>query len=82
MGYHERNITKGILGEVSKILEELEEYEDACEQGNRILQLIELSDVYGALESLTNKHCLTMEDLKIMSDRTKSAFIDGSRKWI
>ena len=36
-GYHLRAIRKGKLGEVSKIREELEELEDATEQGVRIM---------------------------------------------
>lgn len=81
MPYHKRIIQKGELGKISKIKEELEEYEDAVEQHNYIMQQLELSDLYGALESLAeNLYNLTMEDLKIMSDTTKSAFKDGTRK--
>jgi hypothetical protein len=80
MGYHKRPIlTQGILGEPSKIIEEIEEYIEAEEQGNLILQICELADIYGALESLAQKHRLTMDDLKKMSDCTKSAFGDGTR---
>jgi len=31
MGYHKRKITKGVLGEYSKIQEEMEELKDAVE---------------------------------------------------
>jgi hypothetical protein len=32
-GYHKRDITPGVFGEISKIREELEELEDAYERG-------------------------------------------------
>ncbi len=79
MGYHNRKITKGILGTISKVKEEIEEFEDAQEQKNKILQIVELSDIYGALEKLAEQYYLTMDDLKKMSDKTKSAFMDGDR---
>lgn len=79
-GYHEREIKKGVLGESSKLREELEEYEDAMEQGIVIMAACELADIFGALESLAAKHDLDMGDLKAMSDATRRAFKDGSRK--
>ena len=79
MGYHKREIKKGKLGTVSKIREELEELEDALDQGNRIMALCELSDLYGAIEALTSNMGMTMEDLSIMSDATKRAFRTGRR---
>lgn len=42
--FHKREITKGVLGELSKVREELEEAEDALEQGQELMLLIELSD--------------------------------------
>lgn len=81
-GYHKREIKKGVLGEPSKIREELEEYEDAVEQGIMIMAQCELSDLYGALEALAAQHDLTMDDLSAMSDATKRAFKDGTRKEI
>jgi hypothetical protein len=81
MGYHKREIKKGVLGEASKIQEELDELVDAEEQGNRILALCELADIYGALEELvTRKYGYTMEDLATMVHATASAFRDGSRQ--
>jgi hypothetical protein len=42
---------------------------------------VELSDLYGAMEEFAKKHFnLTMEDVKKMSDKTKQAFNDGSRR--
>ena len=79
MGYHEREIKKGILGDSSKIIEEVDEYMEALEQNNPILAMWELSDIYGALEALACKHGLTMDDLKRNSDKTKSVFEEGGR---
>jgi hypothetical protein len=79
MGYHVKKINKGVLGETSKIREELEELEDSLEQGNRIMALLEMSDIYGALEALVRSFGLEMEDLKIMSEATIRSFISGER---
>lgn len=79
MGYHKTLITKGMMGESSKIKEEFEEFLDAVEQNDIILQLCELSDLYGAIESYLETMGLTMEDLKKFSDKTKQAFREGKR---
>lgn len=78
-GYHLRDIKKGILGEPSKIREELEELEDALEQDVKIMALVELSDIYGAVEAVALKLGVTMEDLAKMSEVTKRAFREGQR---
>jgi len=80
MGYHKTKIVKGELGLISKVQEEIDEYKDAIEQDNKIMAMLELSDIYGALEEVATKNNLSMSDLKTMSDATKSAFKDGSRK--
>lgn len=80
MGYHLRKIKKGILGDISKVKEEIEEYEDSLEQSSSIMADLELSDIYGALEELAIKRGLTMLDLKITSDITKRVFKDGTRR--
>lgn len=81
MGYHLKTISKGTLGEFSKIKEEFEELSDANAQQAKILELCELSDLYGAMEAyLQNKFNMTMDDIKQMSIMTKSAFQEGSRK--
>jgi hypothetical protein len=80
MSYHLRPITpQGTFGHVSKVLEELDEYVEALEQGNKIMAAIELSDVYGALEALAAGHGLTMADLSIMAAATRRAFESGAR---
>lgn len=79
MSYHLTEIAKGVLGELSKIQEELDEVKDAENQQNKIMIGCELSDLYGAIEAYASKFDLTMEDLKIMSEATKRAFKTGRR---
>lgn len=81
MGYHKRDIKRGTYGDFSKIQEEWEELADAREQGAKLLELCELSDLYGAIAGYVEKHFgLTIEDIKQMSELTSSAFRDGERK--
>lgn len=80
MGYHKNKIQKGVLGEPSKIQEELDELKDAEQQGVKILAHVELADLYGALEAVAEKYGLTMADLAQMSELTKNAFKTGHRK--
>lgn len=80
MGYHIREIGKGVLGEYSKIVEEFEEWSDALEQGDPILQLCELSDLLGAIESYTlNKWDIDLRDLQAFNQKTVEAFKEGKR---
>lgn len=79
-GYHITKIDKAVYGTPDKIIEEVEEYKDAVKQNSVIMAHMELSDIYGALESLAQLEGLTMNDLKIMSDITKRAFTNGARK--
>lgn len=79
MGYHKIKIEKGEIGEFSKIREEFEELQDAVGQGDSLLTLCELSDLFGAMEAYIKRWNLTMEDLKSFSDKTKEAFKEGSR---
>ena len=55
MGYHTRKIKKGMLGTSAKIREEYEEFVDAVQQGNVVMQLIELSDLLGAVDAYVKK---------------------------
>jgi hypothetical protein len=79
MGYHSKEINKGIFGEYSKIEEEFEEFKDAFNQRDEILQICELSDLLGAIEEYAKKWNLTLEQLIMFSNKTKSAFKDGKR---
>ena len=81
VGYHTKQITSGVYGEISKIEEELEELKDAASQSNKIMELVEISDLYGAIEAyVKNKFAMDMNDIKVMSDATKRAFESGQRK--
>lgn len=82
MGYHLKEIKKGKLGASSKLLEEVQELIDAEEQTCKLMVLIELSDLIGAIEAYLaqNFKDIQLEDLKKMSDITKRAFKTGARK--
>jgi len=81
-GYHLVEIPKGKLGEVSKIEEELAELQDARTQKSSIMELVELSDLFGAIEHYLRKQHpgTTMDDLATMSRITQRAFKSGRRK--
>jgi hypothetical protein len=80
-GYHVSVITRGVLGEISKIREELEELTDAASQNCVIMELVELSDLIGAVDAYLLKHhpSICLDDLIIMSKITKRAFQSGER---
>ena len=81
MGYHKVNIEKGVLGEMSKITEEIDELEDAVAQDANVLIICELCDLIGAIEAYTEKRFnLTLEDLIRMKNMTKESFNEGKRK--
>jgi len=78
-GYHTTKITRGTLGEISKLQEELDELKDAEAQGVKILIHCELADLYGALRKYARKYELSMKDLEAMATLTEIAFRDGYR---
>lgn len=80
-GYHLRKIQKGKIGEVSKIVEEANELLDAHEQGVKIMELVELSDLYGAMVRFLEKHHpdMSMKDIKGMHQVTRRAFDNKKR---
>lgn len=82
MGYHKKSIPKGTAGEISKIEEELEELKDAYYQNNKIMTLVELSDICGAIILFLKSKFpdITIGDVLKMSVATNSSFEDGSRK--
>jgi hypothetical protein len=80
MGYHTREIKKGEFGEFSKVQEEWEELLDARLQDGKILELVEIADLYGAIEGyLEKQYGMSMEDVAKMSHMTKTAFLEGKR---
>lgn len=80
MAYHKRKIVKGTIGNISKIQEEMDELNDAIEQGNVVMAILECSDIIGAIEAYVKQFNLTLDDLIVMKNATKSAFEDGTRK--
>lgn len=83
MGYHKREIRKGVYGEISKIQEELQETEDAESQKNPVMVLVELSDILGAIDGYLKKKfkgVVTLDDLVTMARATQGAFESGARR--
>lgn len=81
IGYHKRSIKKGVLGNLSKIEEEFEELIDAAEQNNPVMELIELTDLLGAIEAYAEKRFqVSMDQLLTMTRATQRAFKSGQRK--
>lgn len=81
-GYHVTDIKRGSFGEVSKIEEEFQEFMDATKQGVTVMQLVELSDMLGAIEGWLERYHpnVTLNQLCKMKDVTKRAFKNGHRK--
>lgn len=81
MGYHKKQIRKGIVGQSSKIMEEYEEWLDAREQMNPVMELVELSDLLGAIDLYTLKmYNVSLNELLKMTRATQEAFTEGERK--
>lgn len=80
-GYHLTPIMRGSLGGSSKIMEELLELIDAEQQGVRLMQLQELSDVVGAIQAYLKSNFpeFSMLDLITMAEVTRRAFESGQR---
>lgn len=80
-GYHLNSIVKGTVGELSKIREELDEATDAEAQGVKVMVLLELADMVGAIEMYLEKHFngVTLSDLFDMNNVTRRAFKNGHR---
>ncbi len=81
-GYHLTEIPVGTYGQVSKIVEEALEVQDADKQGVRVMVLVELADLIGAIKGYLNEHepGMTLGDLEAMADVTHRAFENGKRK--
>jgi hypothetical protein len=80
-GYHLAMIEKGVLGESSKIMEELLELQDAEKQECKIMGLVELADLIGAVKHYLERHhpSIDLYDLETMAIITKRAFDNGRR---
>lgn len=81
-GYHLSAIPRGEIGYSSKILEEVLELMDAEKQGSKVMALIELSDIVGAIQAYLKVQAkgFTFKDLEAMSEITRRAFENGHRK--
>ena len=81
MGWHIDKIEKGVLGESSKILEEVLELIDTEKQNLPIISLWELTDVIGAIEAYLYKHhpSITINDLLNHSRKNSQMFKEGVR---
>lgn len=55
-GYHIKFIKKGVLGQLSKIEEEFNEFIDSHEQNSFVMEMVELSDLIGATISFYRTH--------------------------
>ena len=69
MGFHNRTITKGEYGQLSKIREELEEAEDAQDQGIDLIVILELADILGAVQGVASRYGITLDQLRAYSDK-------------
>lgn len=80
-GYHLSFIEKGRVGESSKLLEEVLELQDAEAQNSKVMALVELSDLVGAIEHYLEQHHpdTKLEDLVTMAHITRRAFDNGRR---
>lgn len=78
-GYHITPIPRGVYGQASKIEEEFLEFKDALLQNNKLMSLIELSDLIGAIEAYAVNNGSSLNDLLVMLHATKRAFNDGTR---
>lgn len=81
-GYHITDIPRGVYGESSKIIEEVNEFVDAENQGVTLMVLQELSDVIGAIDGYLKCHhpSINLSDLVKMSEVTNRAFQSGQRQ--
>lgn len=81
-GYHLTEIEKHPYGSLGKIKEEVDELMDAHRQDSKVMILVELSDLYGAIEGYLQESFpgVGMEDLSKFSGITKRAFAAGARK--
>lgn len=80
-GYHLTEIPKGKVGEISKIEEEVRELRDAHDQHAVVMELVELSDLVGAITLYLERHhpSVTLDDLRTMAMITRRAFENGHR---
>ncbi len=71
-----------VYGHFSKIEEEFHELKDAMNQQDRVLALVELSDLIGAIDGFLKNEFKTIDfnDIIKFSKLTQNAFETGDRK--
>ncbi len=80
IGYHNTIIQKNKVGTFEKILEEVDELKDAHLAKNKIMELVELSDLLGSIELyIKDNYNMTLNDLDVMNKTTQRAFLNGRR---
>ncbi len=81
-GYHEKDIPLSEFESADKIYEEVLEFRDSLNQGVKIMSLLELSDIMGAIEGYIEKNFpeLSLDDLLKMKEATRKTFKSGMRK--
>jgi hypothetical protein len=81
-GYHKKDIPHEEFGSAEKIYEELLEFKDSLNQGIKIMSLLELSDIIGAIEGYTEKNFpeMSLDDLLEMKEATRRSFGSGKRR--
>lgn len=81
LGYHLKRFKKGTIGEFSKVEEEWAELKDARHQKCKLMELVEISDMLGAIDLyLQKQYNLNINDALLMSKITQRAFRNGHRK--
>ena len=80
MAYHLKEIKKSEFGTFDKIIEEIEEFKDAHVQNSIVMELLELSDLLGAIEGYVKNYNINLDDLITMKNITKRVFEGGFRK--
>lgn len=77
-GYHLTPIFKSSCIE-DKILEEAREFEDAILQNNKVMALVELSDLFLAIQQNAEKLNISLDEIKQMALATNRAFKNKRR---
>lgn len=72
--FHVMPVRQGTYGELSKIQEELDEALDAETRGQKLLLMIELSDIIGAVAGVAERHGYSLDDLIQFSELRRNVF--------
>lgn len=80
-GYHTYNIPKSNYGTLDKVTEEYLELMDARLLESPVLELVELTDLIGAIAGYANaRYNITLDELVKFSKMTSDSFKSGKRK--